>query len=134
MYCNCGNVARLAEIGYIEPMTTGAPLSFAVVDDALDVAADDDVDVDVDVVELLLEQAAVASARHATPAAKTGHFLVAIISPPYAERWPTRSFRTLIVGPYFRALYSDSLCLVNGSGHSSSGPPKIFSILKATNR
>src|SRR6516225_2075606 len=42
MYCNCGNVARLAEIGYIEPMTTGAPLRFEVVDDELDVAAADD--------------------------------------------------------------------------------------------
>jgi hypothetical protein len=94
MYCNCGNVARLAEIGYIEPMTTGVPLRFEVVDDELDVAADDDadvdVDVDVDVLELLLEQAAVASARHAKPAAKTGHFFVAIISPPYVEHWPTR--------------------------------------------
>src|SRR5215510_7927698 len=76
MYCNCGNVARFAEIGYIEPIMTGAPWRFAVVDDEPDVAAG--AADDVDVLEPLLEQAAVASATQARPTAKRGHLLVAI--------------------------------------------------------
>ena len=83
-------------------MTTGAPLSFAAVDDEPDAAADDDVDADVDVLELLLEQAAAASARHATPAARTGHFLVAIISPPLVELWPMRSFQDTHIWAIFQ--------------------------------
>jgi len=79
MYCNCGNVAMFAEIGYIEPMTTGAPLRF---DAVAELAAADVADADgADVLELLLEQAeaAAASARQAKPAAKRGHFFAAII-------------------------------------------------------
>jgi hypothetical protein len=76
MYCNCGNEARLAEIGYIEPITTGAPLRLAVLDDEPGVVPDVD---DADVLEPLLEQAAVASATQARPTAKRGHFLVATI-------------------------------------------------------
>jgi hypothetical protein len=79
MYCNCGNEARLAEIGYIEPMTTGAPLRLgagAAEPDAAEVAGDPD---GADVLEPLLEQAeaAAASATQARPAAKRGHFFVA---------------------------------------------------------
>jgi hypothetical protein len=57
-----------AEIGYMEPIFTGAPLSFAVdVADAPDAA---DVADDADVLELVLEQAAVASATQARPVAR----------------------------------------------------------------
>src|SRR6516225_1530554 len=121
MYCNCGNVAMFAEIGYIEPMTTGAPFRFDAV--AAELAAADVADADgADVLELLLEQAeaAAASARQAKPAAKRGHFFVAIIlSPPYAELRHTCAIRTLIVEDYFRALYSPDVRTSMGSGHSS---------------
>jgi len=110
-----------AEIGYIEPMTTGAPLRFDAV--AAELAAADVADADgADVLELLLEQAeaAAASARQAKPAAKRGHFFAAIIlSPPYAELRHMYSFRTLIVEDYFRALYSPDGRTSMGSGHSS---------------
>jgi hypothetical protein len=75
-------------IGNIEPMTTGAPLSFDAADaepDAADVA---------DVLELLLEleleqaEAAAASATHARPAATRGHFFVAISYLPSLCRAP----------------------------------------------
>jgi hypothetical protein len=84
MYCRSGNATSAAATGYIEPITTGAPLRFDAADAELD-AADDDAGV----LELLLEQAetAVASATQAKPAARRGHLFVAIaISPPYAER------------------------------------------------
>jgi hypothetical protein len=84
-----------AETGYIEPMTTGAPLSFDAV--AAELAAADVPDADgADVLELLLEQAeaAAASATQAKPAAKRGHFFVAIIlSPPYAKPRHTHYFQ-----------------------------------------
>jgi hypothetical protein len=99
MYCRFGNVTRDALIGYIEPITTGAPLSFEAADAEPDAAPDvaPDVADDPDAPELLLEleqaEAAAASATHARPAARRGHFFVAIgVSPPYAERRHTHSF------------------------------------------
>jgi len=90
---------------------TGAPWRFAVVDDEPDVAAG--AADDVDVLEPLLEQAAVASATQARPTAKRGHLLVAIIISP--RRMPgvgtltLDCFRTLICENYFRALYSSDV-------------------------
>jgi hypothetical protein len=122
-----------AEIGYIEPMTTGAPFRFDAV--AAELAAADVADADgADVLELLLEQAeaAAASARQAKPVAKRGHFFVAIIlSPPYAELRHTYSFRTLIVEVYFRALYSSDVRTSMGSGHSS---PRCRHLIRAPAR
>jgi len=126
-----------AEIGYIEPMTTGAPLRFdaaAAEPAAADVADADGADALEPLLELLLEQAeaAAASARQAKPAAKRGHFLVAIIlSPPYAELRHTYSFRTLIVEDHFRALYSSDVRTSMGSGHSS---PRCRHLIRAPTR
>jgi hypothetical protein len=83
MYCRSGNATSGAATGYIEPITTGAPLRFDAADAELEApdAADDAC-----VLELLLEHAeiAVASATQAKPAAKRGHLFVPItISPPY---------------------------------------------------
>src|SRR5215469_9517410 len=110
MYDRSGNATSAAAIGYIEPITTGAPLSFDAADAELDAAgAELDAGVLELLLELLLEQAetAVASATQAKPAAKRGHLFVAIfISPPYVPGVGTVTLRTLIVGDYFRALYS----------------------------
>jgi hypothetical protein len=121
MYGSCGNVARFALIGNIEPMTTGAPLRFDAVDAEPD--AEPDVADDADVLELLLEQAeaAAASATQAKVAARRGHLFVAmIVSPPYAERRHSYYFRTLIVDAYFRALYSANVSTSMGWGYSSA--------------
>jgi hypothetical protein len=89
MYDSCGNEARDALIGYIEPITTGVPLS-AGADAELDAPDVAGADVLGPLLELLLEQADAATASaaaQAKPAAKRGHFLGAIkISPPYAGR------------------------------------------------
>jgi hypothetical protein len=79
MYCRSGNAASEAEIGYIEPITTGAPLSFEAVDP--DVMADDG-ELPPPLLELLelLEHAAAASATQAKPATRRSHF-VGMISP-----------------------------------------------------
>jgi hypothetical protein len=80
MYCRSGNAARDAATGYIEPITTGAPLSFAAADP--DVVADDgELPPVLDVLVLdELEHAVAASTTQAKPAAKRGHLFVAIIS------------------------------------------------------
>jgi hypothetical protein len=91
MYCRSGNAASDAAIGYIEPITTGAPLRFDAAEaepDAPDDAADDPA-ADAGELELLAEHAetAAASATHAKPAARRRHLFVAIaISPPYVPR------------------------------------------------
>jgi hypothetical protein len=78
MYCRVGNETRVELIGYIEPITTGAPWRFAA--GFATAAAADVVD---DVVVLLLpalEHAAAASVTQTRPEAQRIH-LVAIISP-----------------------------------------------------
>jgi len=83
MYCRSGNAASDAAIGYIEPITTGAPLRFdaaeAEPDPPDDAAADPADDGEL---ELLAEHAetAAASATHAKPAAKRRHLFRAMIS------------------------------------------------------
>jgi hypothetical protein len=67
-----------AEIGYIEPIMTGAPWRFAAGFAAADVAVE--VADDADVLPPLLEHAAAASATQAKPVTKRSDFLT-IISP-----------------------------------------------------